>query len=440
MGSKNLKAIAVKGAGKPSVADPEALKELNRYTMKISKRYWAIPPRVVATGKIDLLDKIRNSRCYQCGLECFKGLYRYGKRLEGLRRCQAMDYYLPWTFSREDEPLETFFDAPTLANDYSICTFELQTVIGWLFEGYQAGILTENETGLPLSKIGTREFLEKLCHDIAFREGIGDILAEGLVRGIDKMPDKAQALLSPATAPIGLHDLAPPRAFVAHALLYPMEPRIHQPIIHEMSTVRLAWMVHRQDPELTPVDNKVFHGVARAFWGSEAAGDLSSYEGKALAAKKVQDHTYIKDSLALCDQAWPITYSFNTPDHVGDPFLEAKLFTAVTDLSGEEIDGCADRIASLQRDILLREGRRLPEDDFPPEFNFTTPLMTQIRGQKILVPGPGEEVTDATGNMLDRDKFRELLREFYSLRGWDEKTGLPRAGELAPPDQDDLIT
>jgi aldehyde:ferredoxin oxidoreductase len=423
MGSKNLKAIAVIGTGKPSVADPEGLKNLNRYIIQISKRYWAMPPRVVSTGKSDLLEITRKSQCYRCGMQCFKGIYRYGKRLEGLRRCQAMEYYLPWTFSRDDEPLETFFDAPILANDYSICTFELQGIIDWLYDSYREGILTEKETGLPLSKIGTREFLEKLCHCIAYREGIGDILAEGLVRGIDGMPDKARALMSPAMAPIGSHDLAPPRAFVAHALVYPMEPRIHQPIIHEMSTVRMAWMAHRLNPELSPVDNKVFHGVAGAFWGSEAAGDLSGYEGKALAAKNVQNRTYIKDSLGLCDPAWPITYSFNTPDHVGDPDLEARLYTAITGIDSEETERCADRIANLQRDILIREGRRLPEADFPPEFNFTEPLMTRIRGQKVLMPGPGDEVVDATGKTLDREKFKELLREYYHIRGWDEDTG-----------------
>jgi aldehyde:ferredoxin oxidoreductase len=439
MGSKNLKALVVRGTGKPSVADPDRLKELNRYTVKICKRvHLAIPPIITSTNHGHLLEVIGKGGCYQCGLECIRNLYRYGQKLEGYRKCQAMEYYLPWRYSREDEPIETLFDAPTLANDYSIGTFELQSIIDWLYACHKSGALTEAETGLPLSKIGTREFLEKLLYSIAYREGFGDILAEGLVRAGEKVSGKARAMFSHSIAPIGQHDLAPPRAIVAHALLYPMEPRVHQPVIHETSFVRGAWSLNQLQASLTPVTTKVFHDVARAFWGSDAAGDLSSYEGKALAAKKIQNRTYIKDSLGLCDFAWPITYSFNTPDYVGDPDLEAKIFTAVTGVASGEIDRYAERIANLQRAILVREGRKLPEADFPPEFNFIEPLQSDSRGQPVMVPGPGETAVDTTGKTLDRGRFISMLEEYYRLRGWDETTGLPRTETLAALGLDDL--
>src|SRR4030042_2702128 len=208
MGSKNLKAIAVKGTGKPSVAYPEKLKELNQYTVKICKRCTLVaPPVVMATGRGHLVEVIGKGRCYKCGLVWYKKLYRYGQRLEGYRRCQSMEYYLPWKYSQEDEPVDTFFEAPTLANDYSIDTFELQSMIDWLYACYKAGSLTNKETDLPLSKIGTRSFLEKLLHLITYREGFGDILAEGLVRAGDKVPEKARAMFSHVIAPICMHDL-----------------------------------------------------------------------------------------------------------------------------------------------------------------------------------------------------------------------------------------
>ncbi len=431
MASKNLKAIVVRGTGKPSVAQPDRLKELNRYTVKICKRvHLAVPPLITATQHGHLLEVIGKGGCYQCGLDCIRNLYRYGQRLEGYRRCQSMEYYMPWRYDREDEPIETLFDAPTLANDYSIGTFELQSIIDWLYACYKSGALTDEETGLPLSKIGTREFLEKLLHSIAYRDGFGDILAEGMVRAGEKVSDKARAMFSNSVAPIGQQDLAPPRTIVAHALLYPMEPRIHQPLIHEISFVNAAWGIERMQPGSTNVTTTVFHDVARAFWGSYEAGDLSSYEGKALAALKIQNRTYIKDSLGLCDFAWPITYSFATPDHVGDPDLEAKIFTAVTDISSDEIPPCAERIANVQRAIMVREGHKVPDDDFPPGFNFTEPIQAGARGEKVMVPGPGDEATDATGNVLDRDKFTDMLKEYYRLRGWDETTGIPRSDTL----------
>jgi aldehyde:ferredoxin oxidoreductase len=439
MGSKNLKAIVVKGNGNPTVADSARLKELNRYALTLSKRLrLSIPPIITATNHGHLMEVIGKGGCYQCAMECIKGFYRYGQRLEGFRRCQSMEYYLPWRYNREDEPVETLFDAPTLANDYSVCTFELQSMIDWLYTCQKAGAITEAETGLPLSKIGTREFLEKLLHAIAYRDDFGEVLAEGLIRAKEKVTPQVRHLFSNAVAPIGQQDLAPPRAIVVHALLYPMEPRVHQPLIHETSFVRAAWAINRMQPGTTPVTNNVFHAIAKAFWGSEAAGELSSYDGKALAAKNIQNRTYLKDSLGLCDFGWPICYSFNSPNGVGDPELESRLFSAVTGMASEELLGCAERICIQQRAILLREGRKIPEADYPPEFNFTQPLQTDSRGQPVMVPGPGDEIVAASGKMLDRAKFTNMLKEYYRLRGWDEETGLPEPETLESLGLNDL--
>ena len=55
------------------------------------------------------------------------------------------------------------------------------------------------------------------------------------------------------------------------------------------------------------------------FWGSEKAVDFSTYEGKALAAIKIQHREYAKESLILCDFVWPIFDDAGSADHVGDP-------------------------------------------------------------------------------------------------------------------------
>jgi hypothetical protein len=77
--------------------------------------------------------------------------------------------------------------------------------------------------------------------------------------------------------------------------------------------------MNQVQPGSTPVTGKLVHEIAKVFWGSYEAGDVASYEGKALASKKIQDRTYIKESLGLCDFAYPITYSLNTPDNYGRP-------------------------------------------------------------------------------------------------------------------------
>ncbi len=426
MGSKNLKAVALLGTAKPEVANHDLLLQLNRHTLKINKRLrLAIPPMITNTGHGHLLEVIGRHSCYQCALECIRNQYRYGKKHEGYRHCQAMEYYLPWKYDRETEPIDTLFDASTLANDYSIDTFELQSMIDWMYVCHKAGVLSESDTGLPLSRIGSREFLQRLLHSIAYREGFGHILAEGLVRAAENIPEKARGLFPHSIAPIGQRDLAPPRAYVVHALTYPMEPRVHQPLIHETGFLGAAWMANRMQPGSTGVTSEVYRQIAKIFWGSEQAADVSSYEGKALAAKMIQDRVYLKDSLGLCDWAWPVHYSIATEDHVGDPTLEGRFFTAVTGLDADRLTGYAARIFNQQRTILLREGRRVPEADFPEEYNFAEPLAGSSRGDPMLIPGPGDEPVDAAGRKLDKARFITMLKEYYQLRGWNTETGLP---------------
>jgi aldehyde:ferredoxin oxidoreductase len=438
MGSKNFKALVVKGTGKVSLADPEKVKQLNRYTLNISKRFAAdMPPGL---RNVEIVRK--GGACHQCALECVRNVYRYGQRedLVGNYRCQSMVYYLPWTYGREDEPVETLFHAPILANDYGIETFELEHVVNWLYDCYREGILTELETGLPLSKIGTREFLEKLLHSIAYREGFGDILAEGLWRAGGKVSKEARAMIKPVVGTVGVREVFSPRMAVVLSLLYQMEPRGNPSIFHEVAQIFGGWMIHQHRPDVSPITTKTIHDIARAFWGSSEAGNFTSYEGKALAAKKIQDRTYLKDSLGLCDFSWPMMYSLNTPDHLGDPDLEAKTFMAVTGISGDKIDlgRCGERLVNLQRIILLREGRKLPEADFPYEWNFTEALIGGVHGGKTIVPGPGDDVIDVTGNRLDNNKFTNILKEYYRLRGWDEDSGFIRNETLTGLDLDKL--
>ena len=441
MASKNLKAIALRGTGHPTVADPAKLKELNRYTLKIKNTLsLVVTPRLGMTNHGHVLEPVGQRHCYQCGLTCSKYIYRFGNdpELEDLRGCQAMEYYLPWVYDHEDEPIKTVFDAPTLANDYSIGTFELQSMVEWLYACYKADALTEEETGLPLSKIGTREFLEKLLYKIAHREDFGDILAEGMMRVRDKVSDKARALFPYNIAPIGMHDGVPPRAFIAHALLYPFETRMHPIDVHEMGYVRMPWTMYQEDPKSTPISPESYLKIARLFWGSEAAADQTTYEGKAVAARNIQNRTYLRDSLGLCDFVWPITYSLATDDGVGDPELEGRIFNAVTGIPASELTTYAERIFNMQRLIRLREGHRVPEDDYPPEYNFTEPLVFGVHGGKMIMPGPGAQPADMTGNVLDRDNFAGMLKEFYQLRGWDEKTGLPTEETLVKLGMEDV--
>jgi aldehyde:ferredoxin oxidoreductase len=178
----------------------------------------------------------------------------------------------------------------------------------------------------------------------------------------------------------------------------------------------------------------VVRDIAERFWGSKVAGDFSTYDGKALAAAKIQDRQYAKENLILCDFTWPVIYSPFTEDGVGDPTLESRLCSAVTgrDVDEEGLYRIGERTFNLQRAILIREGWRGREDDSLEGFNFTVSLKGDTAGNpEAIVPGPEGETFSRKGMVVDRGKFEKMKDEYYEIRGWDVKTGLQTRARLA---------
>ena len=437
MGSKNLKAIAVLGTGHPLVAKPDELKKLNQLTVHLNQRDPMMSPypedQVRRTGK---------SSCYQCGLDCkYRNSFRTASGKDVVRKCQSMFVYFPWVMGRPGESVVTAVDATGICNDLSICTMEMYNIIQWLDTCYKSGCLTDKDTGLDISKLGTREFFENLAHMIARREGFGDILAEGLLRAGEKLGSEALAHFANEVSGVGDGATYSAREYLMNGLLYALEPRQPIAMLHEISWLTGLWVMNQSNPKSSPVTSEVFRAAANKFWGHEKAWDLNIHEGKAMAAAKIMDRTYVKDSLLLCDSCWPMMVSWNTPDHVGDPTLESRIFSAVTGVETDEtgLNQYGERIFNLQRGVLLREGRRPKADDVLEEFNFTDPVETVFMNSDVIVPGPGEEVISRKGQTLDQHVFEEMRAEFYDLRGWDAESGLQKAETLERLGLSDLI-
>ena len=427
MGAKNLKAIAVRGTAKIPVADRNRLTELNRYTIHISKRGTLRMP--LPKKQIQYVGK---ASCYQCGLDCIRGKFRTVSGKEAVRKCQSLVMYMPWVFARSGEKIDTAVDATAMCNDYSICTMEMHNTLEWLKACHEAGILTEQDIGLEMARIGSREFIENLISMITQRRGFGNLLAEGLLRTGEELGEEAKALFSEAVYGVGLGSPYSPREYKTTALLYALEPRQPINMLHSVSYLVARWRLNRFRPDLSPTTTDVFRKVAEQFWGSDNAWDLTSYDGKALAAAKIQDRYYVQDSLVLCDAGWPMMDSFNSPDHVGDPELENKIFSAVTGIETdlEGLHQYGERIFNQQRAVLLREGWQPKSDDYPAVFNFTKPIYTDALNPDLLVPGPGDETVSVKGAVLDKEKYEVMLAEFYQLRGWDPETGLQKEETL----------
>jgi aldehyde:ferredoxin oxidoreductase len=194
------------------------------------------------------------------------------------------------------------------------------------------------------------------------------------------------------------------------------------------------------------VSTEVLRKIGERFWGSEKSVDFSTYEGKALSVTRIQNRQLAKESLVLCDFAWPVFDDASTEDHVGDPTIVSQLLSAVTgrEIDEKGIDHIGERIFNLNRAILLQEGREGREDDYLPEFYFiereeVAGDVFNMRNPELFLPGKGDEIISRKGKAVDREKFEQMKDEYYELRGWDVPTGLLTRKTLIRLELEDII-
>jgi aldehyde:ferredoxin oxidoreductase len=309
----------------------------------------------------------------------------------------------------------------------------MQPVIDWLAACYEEGVLREEDTGLPLARIGSTEFIEALTRKIAYREGFGALLAQGPIKAAVKVGQKAQELLHDhAITRAGETRDYDPRLIITNALLYATEQRRPINQLHEVAHSLWLWLKWTKKDEDAFLSYNDFRNIGKLFWGGAAGADYSTYEGKALAAKKIQDRTYAKESLILCDFLWPIIWVRFADDHTGDPAMEARVLSAIT---GKEIDEAGlskigERVFNLQRAILLRQGWGGRQGDRLLDFIHDEPLPFVFFNPDCLVPGKDGKIVSRKGARIDRADFENLKGEYYALRGWDVASGLPTEKKL----------
>lgn len=436
MGSKNLKAIVVAGSGSVRAANPDRLGEVTRHIRKVRKGYTRVifpqsPP-----------SKMKWDFCYGCIWGCGRAIFEAEDGSKGKMLCgsgvfyegRARKYYGAYNS-------DVSFRATRICDDYGLDTEAVDCLMIWLYRCYRAGILSDDNTGIPLSRVGSLEYIETLVRQIAMREGFGDVLAQGTIkaahivgRGSDELIGD---IISKASQGSG-HD---PRLYITNAMLLATEPRNPIQQVHEVGLLIVRWLgwLGKQEGR-EHFSTSLVRAIGKKFWGGEIAADFSTYEGKALAAKKIQDRQYVKESLIVCDFYWPMTDFENTEDHLGDPTLESQVYSAVT---GREVDEkqlyrIGERIVNLQRAIFMREGHQGRTDDRLPEAYFTVPLRTFMGNPECLVPGKNGEVISRKGAVVDREKFEEMKSEYYRLRGWDVHSGLQLEEKLKELELSDI--
>ncbi|UCF91467.1 MAG: hypothetical protein JSW39_24875, partial [Desulfobacterales bacterium] len=430
MGAKNLKAIAVRGNGAVQVADEETLGSL-RKTIRELKCEPFIWPTMLSP------DRLKKDICFGCINGCMRVNYHPKRGRPGKYCCQSAGYYEIRAQRYYGEITEVPYQATKLCDDYGIDTRAIETMMMWLSRCSKANVLNDAEAGLPLSKMGSLEFIETLLHKIASREDFGGILAEGTRQAAETLGKDSAKLITDYMIPTGEDSPYGPRMFLTTGLLYATEPRMPIQQLHEVGLPVLLWVARTMQVEgLMPGENymtsDVIRAIAAKFWGNAIAADFSTYEGKALSAVKIQNRQYVKESLILCDFSWPINHSPKTPDHVGDPSLESRVCKAVTgmDIDEERLYVLGERVFNLQRAVLKREDSPGKAHDTLEEFNFTIPLKAEFGNPDCLVPGKDGAVFSRKGMVVDRKEFEKMRGEYYRLRGWDVSTGLQTQAKL----------
>lgn len=424
MGAKKLLALAVRGTGTVPLADPEAFLETTRRVhekvlqhpmAKEFRRAGTMGGYVWSDASGDLPTKNWRSNSWGKGEAIFRhfmeenlvasrGCYR-GCTLQCGRRVTVAsgpfatpehdggeyESVAAFTAFVTNENVDAAVHASWLCNELGVDTISAGGAAAFLMECVERGIsLPEDAQSLGLAW-GNGAALAPLVRKIAFREGVGDLVADGVRTAAERL-GRPEAL---AWAVVGkglegpAHD---PRGGKVLALTYGTNPR---------------GMCH-----IHPVEAKAWDGDKLDFglqrFGLPDPEGISPWEerGKGLAARLLQDAGTLPEVLCTCKF---YMYAGMTLDDY------AAMLAAATgwDVSGEELLETGERIFTLQRLFNRREGFATGDDALHP----------RVRA----MPEFGRYADDPRCAVAD---YEEMLWEYYAARGWDPETGIPTAETL----------
>lgn len=424
LGSKNLLGIAVRGSQRAPVADPEKMKAAVKAAMKIVRESETaagfkefgtagdMGPNDAAGdwptknwhsnswGKgQDLFDAfhanhlVRNNGCYKgCPIACGRiadvkqGLFKTPEH-EGAEY-ESLTAFTSFVLN---ENIAAAVHSTYLCNEYGIDTISAGALIAFAMECFEHGILKKSDLpGIDLNW-GNDEALAVLVKMISLREGIGDLLAEGLRAAAEKLGNGSEAFAIHVKGLEGpAHD---PRSGKALAVTYGTANR---------------GMCHIQPLEGMAYDSGKFDwGLMKYGLPDPESIDRWDEKGKGKIVKTLQDGLILPDILNTCKF---FMYAGITLDNLAD------ILSALTgwDVNGKDLLEVGERVINLQRLFNIREGVRR-QDDMLPDRVTRQPTSGFYEDEPLCA------ITDFAG----------MLDEYYAARQWDLKTGIPSPEKLA---------
>jgi aldehyde:ferredoxin oxidoreductase len=428
MGSKNLKAVACRGSMSIALKFPQEALEYNKQIIDqvISTKVSQIMQRwgtgfIYGVTNTTGLVRCRNFQYNQLpnseDIEC-ENLDKYSIGLDGCFGCQVHcrhryiikegpyagtyaqgpEYTSQGAFGAEVgcRSMNTVLVGNHLVNDYGMDTLEVGSMMAWAMELYEKGLITDQDTdGLKL-EWGSDEAVIELVKRIAFRQNIGDLLAEGPLPAARRLGPESLKYLIHVKGMSNLHSDERPTPALALNIAVSSRGSDH--------------LRGRPAIDLYNLPMKVLDKVYRNPDGYEGplTNSYSEYEGKPRMVMW-QELVYMAvDCVGICKYHTV----FLSPNH--PQFKEfAKLIYLNTGLEFSEKDiwDVADRGYTIERLFNLREGMTR-RDDWLPDRYFDEPT-------KLGLPV-------ARGKCIDREKFKAMLDEYYRLHEWDAD-GVPTA-------------
>ena len=422
MGSKNLKAVAAFGRANPDVADPEKIRELTRF---MNQNYYDLPLfnkalHDVGTGEHASMlggNAVGNMPSHNFAVNSFEGTAKitatttmetYGVGMDACAACavrckKVVELEEPWKVDRRNggpeyeslaalgatcgvDDLAAICKANELANLNSMDTISLGVAIAFGMDCFENGLLTLDDTdGLEL-KFGDAEAMLRMIDMITNREGVGDILAEGV--------RKAAARIGKGSADLAVH-------------VKGVEVPMHDPRVKQGMGIIYSVEAHGAD-HCAGIHDTLFTQESPAFEHIRGMGATRPLPANDLSADKVANaramHLWslFRDSLVCCSFVpWTLEQ-------------QVEILRAVTGWSFTTYEALklGERVATLGRAFNLREGLTAAQDTLP---------------KRLFEPTRAGGLKDGG---IDVEQMQNAIHMFYGMMGWDSQTGIPTPEKL----------
>lgn len=414
MGSKKLKAIALRGTKGITVADLEAfvnavheaydalnesedVQEYRSYGtpgfVLFSNELGFYPTRNFQDGVFEKAEAlsaeaqskrlwIREVGCFACPIHCSRiCVIRRGSHAGTI--CDIVEYettaFLGSNLGIDN--LEEVAYNGLLCDKLGIDTISLGNILGFAMECYQKGLITKKDTNGIELEFGNPKSVTELIKKIAYREGIGNILAEGTMRAAKKIGKGAKkyavhikGLECPGWDPRGAPGFGLGLATADRGGCH-------------MRGWTIGYETSGSGPKGQPLEQMSTHGKAEVvIWEN--------------------DYTSVIYSLVLCDFTRGIKRGMT-------PKLFAKLLSTATgwNVNEDDLMKYGERTWNLARCFNVREGFTRKDDKLPTKFKEPLPS------------GP------TRGHMFQDEVFNKMLDDYYTRRGWT-KGGIPTKKKL----------